>query len=413
MATSRFLLCTAKTFYKPWLFAAVVCCFIVPIRKARAQWTEVTQFNNMAQGAGQVIYFLDSKTGFIGFTGNNGTNSIWKSTDSGNTWASATTPAVRFSGNFYINEIWFAAPNDGWAVAGGMNAGQLWHTTDTGTTWVNCPGFNGGNLRDPSSVRSTSKNLCVAGEYFGVMISTDSGATFTNPFDQQMRGLDYVDDLHLVCTPYLSPNYYYSPDGGTTWIPTPLDSGDAWAVWGMKGTSTFYVAPENSALRGKPSSVFRSDDFGVTWKSISTLPFKTTGDIKGTGCAIFVQNCGEAQGNAQAGIYRSTDEGVTWINIGGPGPNNELDTRFAFTDGGATIFAFDDNGGLWKTTDGGTGFTGTGAGTLALDTTPIDLGIITNCQALDTTICDNLHQYSNLRNRYGQFLEHVPMGNGI
>ena len=198
-------------------------------------------------------------------------------------------------------------------------------------------------------------------------------------------------DQHLVCTPYLSPNYYYSPNGGTTWLPTALPSGDAWGVWGMKGTSTFFIAPENSSNRGKPSNVYRSDDYGSDLERRQlSVRFKTTGDIKGTGCGIFLQNCGEADvQNAQSGIYRSTDEGITWVNIGGPkpaGPDNELDTRFALTDGGATIFAFDENGDLWKTTDGGTGFTGGGAGTLALDTAPIDLGIITNCQALDTTI---------------------------
>ena len=155
MAASRFLSrFTAKLFQGSLLFVAAVCCFSFGVSNARAQWTEVAQFNNQEQGQGTVVYFIYWKTGFFGFTDDNGVNSIWKSTDSGTTWASAITPVVNFDDN--VNDIWFAAPNDGWAVIGTTTSGfgQLWHTTDTGTTWVQNPHFN---LGDPSSVRSTSK----------------------------------------------------------------------------------------------------------------------------------------------------------------------------------------------------------------------------------------------------------------
>ncbi len=61
-------------------------------------------------------------------------------------------------------------------------------------------------------------------------------------------------------------------------------------------------------------------------------------------------------------------------------------TRFAFIGGGGTIFAFDDNGILWKTTDEGDGFAGGGAPSLAIAPAAIDLGTTTNCQSIDTTI---------------------------
>ncbi len=304
------------------LFAfAMAGCLVAPIGTAHAQWNEVAQFSSGNVGQGCVIYFIDSKTGFLGFGDDNSSISfspIWRSSDSGVTWTLAVSPTVQ--PNEYVNDIWFSAPTDGWAVIGGDNGGygRLWHTTDTGNTWVQLNNFNS---HDPSSVRSTSNNLCVAGEDFGLMISTDTGVTFKQVFNASMRGLDYVDGLHIVCTPYLSPDYYVSADGGSTWSPSALHSGDSWGILGVKGSSDFYIAPENSSSRN-PSNVYQSTDYGVTWSVISALPFKTTGEIKGTGCAMFLQSSGQVQGQPQ-GLYRSMDNGVTWKNIGGP--NNVLE----------------------------------------------------------------------------------------
>jgi hypothetical protein len=375
MATSHFLLRTTLI-----AVVAMMGCFVMSIGTARAQWDQVAQFSNGNVGQGCVIYFLDSKTGFLGFGNDNNSNTyspIWKSSDSGVTWTLAASPTV--GPNEYVNDIWFSAPNNGWAAIGSENYGRLWHTTDTGNTWIELNNFDS---RDPSSVRSTSKNLCIAGDDFGVMISTDTGETFTQVFNESMRGLDYVDGLHIVCTPYTSLDYYFSADGGSTWLPSALHSGDSWGIFGVKGTPDFYIAPENSSSRN-PSIVYLSTDYGVTWSAISSLPFKTTGEIKGTGCAMFLQSSGNIQGQPP-GLFRSMDNGITWKNI--YGPNNFFDTRFAFTNGGGTIFAFDQNGILWKTSDQGDGFASSGPPSLAIVPDAVDLGSTNNCQSIDTAI---------------------------
>ncbi len=331
MATTRFHIHTPLL-----VIIAMMGCSVFTIHEACAQWNQIAQFN--AGNVASVIYFLDAKTGFVGLE-NNGENEIWRSTDSGVTWVATTIPPNSIG---YVTDIWFSASNDGWATIGGAGVGQLWHTTDTGNIWVQCSSFT---FSFPSSVRRTSKSLCVSGSGFGVVFSVDNGATFTQGFTEPMRGLDLVDSLHIACTPLSSSTYYYSSDGGISWLPSNPLVGDAWGIRGVKGSSTYFVAPENQLNLTLTSNVYRSDDYGATWAEVCELPFKTTGDIKGSGCGMFIQNSNWIPGSLR-GVYRSTDDGLTWTNIGGP--TNTFDTRFEVINTGTAIYAFDEFGGLWK-----------------------------------------------------------------
>jgi hypothetical protein len=75
-----------------------------------------------------------------------------------------------------------------------------------------------------------------------------------------------------------------------------------------------------------------------------------TGHIAGVGKTIYVQS----QNRTTDGLFRSDDGGISWRAVGGP--TNEFDTRFFVTGcRGEVVYAFDRNGGIYKTTDGGDG----------------------------------------------------------
>ncbi|MEP7236178.1 MAG: sialidase family protein, partial [Ignavibacteriota bacterium] len=151
-------------------------------------------------------------------------------------------------------------------------------------------------------------------------------------------------------------------DGGKSWFPiTPAINDEAWSVYGVKGTSIFYAAPEHdpNTWQTNPSwPIQRSTDLGATWSQVSILPFLPTGHIVGFGEILYVQVDTE-RSKAFLGIYRSTDRGVSWQSVGGP--SNDRDTRFSVTGcSGGVLYAFDyDNygkvGNVWKTRNGGDG----------------------------------------------------------
>ncbi|HET6399943.1 MAG TPA: hypothetical protein VFH95_00945, partial [Candidatus Kapabacteria bacterium] len=83
--------------------------------------------------------------------------------------------------------------------------------------------------------------------------------------------------------------------------------------------------------------------------------------VAGDGCAIYVQRTSNDSevSSAPLGCLRSTDDGQTWVDVGGP--VHDCDARtLAVTGHGAVVYAMADSTPgsgchLWKTTDGGDG----------------------------------------------------------
>src|SRR5579864_1679128 len=89
-------------------------------------------------------------------------------------------------------------------------------------------------------------------------------------------------------------------------------------------------------------------------------------------------------------MYRSTDQGVTWISVGGP--SHERDTRFVVTGcKGGVVYAFDHNGKAWKTRTGGDG---------ALAEPPVELQIAGNPIIFSGPICSTSYAALEIANLY-------------
>jgi hypothetical protein len=349
-----------------------------------AQWNKVGQFDGERGTCG---FFWDEMNGLIGFGNglfNSGINAlILRTTDGGKTWVTSNIPSTPGD----ISSIYMKDRLVGYAsVYESTNPPRtysIWKTTDGGVTWQD---HTFTNAAITTCVYATSKAL-IRTTWFDGNIggrSLDDGLTFTSTFsnpngNDRSNGIDFSDDLNGIVTmgpPNRRNTTWLTQDGGVTW-----NSGgvipEAWSVYALKGTKTFFVMPEGQSLVWN-WNLFRSDDAGFTWNAGFTFPFneRFTGNIAGGSSTLYVQTS-SANPN---GLYRSDDLGQTWKNIGGP--SNDRDTRFAVTGCNTeVVYAFDASGGVWKTINGGDGTLHGAAGNGTLSFSPPTLSLSSICES--------------------------------
>ncbi len=162
--------------------------------------------------------------------------------------------------------------------------------------------------------------------------------------------------------PNNSDSYYgagmlFSSDGGETWVQRGA------ATFLRAAFSTIAVDPtDNQHLYAATDiGVFESDDEGVNWTLIEPgICFDLVVDWSNAGAAeLYVGRLG-------VGVRRSSDGGATWATLAGglPASGGRVALAMAPSDA-ATIYAAFANGaaltGIFRTTDGGTTWTATGA----------------------------------------------------
>ncbi len=321
--------------------------------QAYGVWNKVKQFGTPA-GCG---YFFDADNGMIGlgqfgqfgnnFIGNQPLAVFWTS-DGGVNWTQATVP---LGGTGRVTRICMQDRLTGYASIY-SNEYSVWKTTDGGKSWQD---FTKGNFDLSTSIYATSKALTKT-IWFGNSggSSVDGGVRYSQIFNRGFTGsdgIDFVDDNNGVAT--LGPPggaSWFTNDGGVTWnnggsLP------ESWSVYGVKGTKTFFAMSENDGAN-PGQTLYSSQDGGQNWNShfIFRGLLTFTGHIAGAGNTLYVQT----DRNGNQGLFRSDDLGASWVNVGGP--SNSRDTRFVVTGcRGEVVYAFDNSGGVWKTTDGGNG----------------------------------------------------------
>jgi photosystem II stability/assembly factor-like uncharacterized protein len=322
-------------------------------------WNQVGQFSD-GVGCG---YFFDADNGMIGigkfgtfgrhFVSNSPLAIYWTS-NGGKTWIKANTPT---GGTGRITSIHMMNRSEGYAAVY-SNEYSLWKTTDGGKSWFD---RTQGNYDLLTCVYATSKAIIRTtwGSSLGGS-STDGGNRYSSIFDggiQESNGIDFTDDNTGVAT--MGPGQltrttsWFTRDGGITWN-QGNDLPESWSVYGVKGSKMFFTCSEDEGSLVPPGhTIYWSQDGGNNWQErFSNFPFFSgfTGHIAGAGNTLYVQT----STSSKQGLFRSDDLGSSWINVGGP--SNTRDSRFAVTGcRGEVVYAFDDNGGVWKTIDGGDG----------------------------------------------------------
>ncbi|HET9135269.1 MAG TPA: T9SS type A sorting domain-containing protein, partial [Candidatus Kapabacteria bacterium] len=247
----------------------------------------------------------------------------------------------------------------------------LWKTTDAGITWQN---RTASYIDRGTRVYKTQKALVETGwctskkngnsPLTPAGVSIDDGKNFneifSDPYNNSSNGIDFADNNIGVVT--MGPNNqtfdtkancWFTVDGGLSWTEGgPLS--ESWGIYALQGTSTFVVLPEGNA-RDANHKVFISTDNGRNW--VERFDFQSgaefTGEIGGKSSTIYVQT-NTLTNFSPKGMYRSDDLGLSWKSVGGPA--GFRDTKFCVTGcNGEIVYAFDGEGGIWKTTDGGDG----------------------------------------------------------
>ncbi len=269
----------------------------------------------------------------------------WISNDLGKTWSLRNPLPSRKSG--VIDDISILDDLTQVVTSGSL----MFITHNQGFSWqdISPPGASG--VLTGVAFAGSDRNIIASENDGKIFVSTDGGLQWTS---KQLDICVFSVRAGNGGTAYAaagnttgSGRLYETTDAGLSWHLTP--GGYDWDSYSFErdpcDTNTFYIA--NEEILGEVdqmSSIFVSHDKGVSWQSHSpfSLPHYC-GSIAVAPGALFAQT--------YSGVERSTDQGATWKDIGGPA--NSLDTRMVTAIDGNTAFSIDEQGNLWATFNSG------------------------------------------------------------
>lgn len=296
--------------------------------------------------------------------GNDG--GIFTSTDGGATWLhSGNLPITQFYAGTIANQ------SRNYAMGGAQDNSTMRTFTLVDDDWTIIFGGDGFNCAvDPTDVN----RIYVEYQNGGLMRSTNgglsflggtSGINFAEPVNWQMPFvLDPQNPLKL----YAGTNYLYrSANGAATW--TKVSPNLTYNLGGFFSTlSTIDVAPADSNVvyvGTGDGRLWVTTDGGAGWADIAAgLPLRwvsrVTADYDSANIA-YVTLSGFREYDNQGHIYRTTDYGATWSDIGGTLPDVPLNDVLVDPLYPSTLYVASDIG-VMTTTDLGATWSDLGTG---------------------------------------------------
>jgi len=273
---------------------------------------------------------------------------VWKTIDGGDSWVEVN------SGLTISNVLSLAiAPNyaaDDRTLFAGTADGGIFRTTDGGKNWTQ---VDGGVTSSDVVALAISPDYANDGHIFaaawhsGVYASTSGGDTWAN----RSSGLTDTGLYNIA----ISPNY--GADGtlfAATWggIHKSTNRGYNWAVASTIGTSSVIFSPDyanDRTIFAGGVQLFKSTDRGINWEPIGgpgdvrTLAISPHYDTDQTLFAVDFWG---------GGVFRSKDGGQSWQQVLPSGHNDDLSLSPNYAQD-ETVFVGRGTGRIWKSVNGG------------------------------------------------------------
>jgi uncharacterized repeat protein (TIGR01451 family) len=334
---------------------------------------------------------------------------IWTYDATAKTWTSRTNDADTQS----VGALAVAPSNDSivymgsgeGALSGDSYYGDgIWRSTDAGVSWTHVSSQFTGQATSAIVVDPTNANHVYAATLrgrggnhrttaptstaYGVWESTNGGSTWTarrTTTDQLHGATDIVMDpqapTHLWAS-FWGDGIYKSVDGGVSWVSSlgNLPAGNF-----TEGGTRFALGVSHPAGAAQPTlytgydyfdtsdtyhagAIWKSVDGGTTWANAngSTTGTNSVANYCGTQCfydnvvkpdptnpdvVYALGSYGYNNSPQSGGVYRSTDGGATWRNLG-----NDLHPdfhAFAFQPTNTAHVVIGNDGGVWQSYAGG------------------------------------------------------------
>lgn len=290
------------------------------------------------------IQFLDATNGWIlvDFT-------TYRTTNGGASW-------FRRHGNpgsapIYQQEAVLVDATTRWICTSAEGA-EIWKTTDDGLNWTQQ--YSKPVVTGINDLLRTSSGRLLGVSWAGDLLRSDNGGTsWQNATvaltDSNPLNMIESNDAGTCFAGGYGGDWIRSDDFGRTWT-LPSQELPFSIIWSIQSRGTTWYVGGSST----PSQVARSTDDGATWQA-ATLP----GSNVGAPVSIATPSADVAFAATYGGsninyVFRTTDRGVSWHLRNSGLPVNQRFFCIFFIDplngyvGGGDVQA-----GLWRTTDGG------------------------------------------------------------
>ncbi len=328
-----------------------------------AQWRHIHDFIDSSSGLSEGITnitFLDHpgppRVGFVGTE-----PELWKTTDGGNSWTKCWAYDAPDYAGADVQDIVFKDSMTGWFLYSNCT---VYKTTNGGDSWNEVsplpipPEYGANDIH----YCAASNRLLVSGLFTDSMaVSTDLGNTWATTNVGQYGFFAFSNDSVGVLSVISYPDTTTKKEDTISGILRTTDAGITWSLantpfscWlplAIPGTPTCFA---NGSVGLYQTNVYRSDDYGKTWRELYSFPFSydtstfteiapfETGSMYGDLSRLYIPS--------DSGIFVSTDEGITWnlSNVRQPDGPVCLFHGKAFS--GMTSYAtgIRASGGLWE-----------------------------------------------------------------